>query len=152
MVWVLFFFPCSTHTWKGQGNHFILTALEQEAKGKEYLKDPLCFSSLHTAVPREKRSEFPLSPRDLKIQQCPHRCQNNSLLHLSLRSQIPASNIPFRKGQLVFQMFYFATKWFFVPSASIPMLLFAILLPNLQEEIPWEYNLLPFTSAPLLVR
>lgn len=32
------------------------------------------------------------------------------------------------------------------------MLLFAILLPNLQEQIAWEHNLLPFTSAPLLIR
>lgn len=41
---------------------------------------------------------------------------------------------------------------YFVPSPSIPMLLFIILLPNLQEQIAWEHNILPFTSAPSLIR
>lgn len=58
-----------------------------------------------------------------KAQQCPCRCQINSLLYISVRSQTAASLFPKTKGQLVFQMFQLASEWFLfcLPTASIPI-------------------------------
>lgn len=138
MGWILFFFAL-LNTVKRSGKSLCRVNSGVAGKSRGISERPLCFSSLYIALLREKLSEFPPSPRDLKAQQCPYRCQNNFLLQISMRSRTAASLFLKTKGQLVFQMFAIATEWFlsFLPPASIPTLSFAILSSNLQAQITW---------------